>query len=194
MRLKKTVFLSLIMSLIALLTACGDSMSNYNIEGEHRFYDITMFEALELLDDEAFSGILYFGFPGCPFCQEAVPAMHEASQAIGVDIFYVSRQLSIRETEGWEEADAAMAWWLNEQVELGWLYDDNEDPIRPNIFVPHVVYIRNGIVIDSHQGTFEGHERLEDGSLPELTDEEYATLLEIYTRIFSAFNASEMTN
>ena len=188
--MKKVIFLSLTIIATILLAACGDNMSSYGIRGDHRFYDLTMHEALELLDDETFDGILYFGFPDCPWCEEAVPAIHEASQIVGVDIFYVSRCHRIRGKEGWEEADSQMAWWLNEQVELGWIYE-NEVAIRPNIFVPHVFHIRNGVVVDEHWGTFDGHVRLEDGSLPELTDIEYTTLLETYIRIFSAVNTSE---
>ena len=187
MKSSKGIFF--VIAFAILLTACGDHMSSYNIDGDHRFHEMAMHEALALLDEE-FEGIFYFGFPGCPWCQAAVPAIHEASQIVGVDILYISRSHTIRDTEGWEEADAKMAWWLNEQIEMGWLYE-NEVPIRPNIFVPHVVHIRNGVVVNNHQGTFEGHERLADDSLPELTDIEYLELLENYIRIFTVVNPAE---
>jgi thiol-disulfide isomerase/thioredoxin len=216
LKLKKIIFPSLLSALTIMLTACTNNnnattetgggfpssdMSGYGIEGEHRFYDVTMFEALELLEDETFNGILYFGFPGCPWCQAAVPVMHEASQQTNTDIFYVSRSRDIREDEGWEEADATMAWWLNEQIELDWIYEEldedaDEDqeptPIRPNIFVPQIIHLRNGVVVDEHEGTVDGHVRLGDGTLPELTEEQRTTLLETYIRIFSAVNEVEV--
>jgi len=178
-------------------------MSEYELEDDHRFYEVSMYEALQLRDDENFDGILYFGFPRCPWCQAAVPFIHEMSQEVGVDIFYISRAHDLREGE-WVDWDVEMAWWFYENgVEnMLWLYtapdeDADEDEIeafeperiRPNINVPQIVHLRNGIVVDSHRGTFEGHEHVGEGDdrhLPELTDAESAALLEIYNRIFSS--------
>jgi len=174
-------------------------MSEYDIEGGHRFYYVTMYEALQLRDDDSFNGILYFGFPGCDWCQAAVPVIHEASQQTETDIFYVSRRSDLREGE-WLEWDVQMAWWLDGQIEMRWLYYDEEgnettqptdEPARPNIFVPQIIHLRNGAVVDSHRGTFEGHERLEDNTLPALTDAEDATLLATYMRIFAAVSEPE---
>lgn len=222
LKLKKVIFLALMGTLTVALIACeaGNSnhnsnddsstttdtalknnfplshMSDYDIEGQHRFYDVTMYEALELRNDETFNGILYFGFPGCPWCQAAVPIMHEASQQTNTDIFYVNRSQEIRATDNWENWDIEMAWWLNDQIEMEWLYDEDGEPDRPNIFVPQVVHLKNGIVVDDHRGTFEGHEHIEDEKgqpyLPELTAAERATLLEQYIRIFSSVHVPEI--
>ena len=183
--MKKMMMLLISIVLMSIFAGCGDMLSHYNIRGEHNFRYLTMHEALELLEDESFSGVFYFGFPDCPWCKMAMPAIHEASQLFGIDVFYISRRHSIRGTEGWEEADIEMASRLNDQIEIRWIYE-YEEPVRPNIFVPHVIYIREGVVIDHHQGTFEGHYRDENGYLPSLTDEEYRFLLESYIRIFSA--------
>jgi len=176
------------LALIILLAACGQErgnpfpasdMSAYEISGAHRFFDVTMEEALALRSDETFNGILYFGFPACPWCQAAVPLMHEASLETGTDIFYVSRRHELREGD-WLDWDMEMAWWLSEQIEMRWL--DDED--RPNIFVPQIIHLREGVVGDSHRGTFEGHEPV-DGELPALTASEREELLGTYMRIFS---------
>jgi hypothetical protein len=195
-----------------ILTACSNDnestsfennfpphdMSEYGITGDHRFYYVTMGEALQLLDEESFNGILYFGFPGCPWCQVAVPLIYQASQETETDVFYVSRRHEIRETENWEEWDIEMAERLNEQIEMRWLYDDSE-PYRPNIFVPQIIHLRNGIIIDDHRSTFEGHDLVldedsgeeDDYYLPDLTPAQRDTLLEIYIRIFSAVHSPD---
>lgn len=194
-----------------VLVACSDDevaifentfpnadMSDYEIEGEHRFYQVTMYEALQLRENEAFNGILYFGGAWCPWCQVAIPIMHEVSLATGVDIFYVSRAHVYREGE-WLEWDASMAWWLyeNDVANMRWLDeegdlvdvgDEEEYGYRPNINVPQIVHLRAGNVVDSHRGTFDGHDMEGEGAnrhLPEMTDAEIATLIEVYTRIFS---------
>jgi len=214
MKFKNIIFPILIAALMIVFVACDSDepgfaefennfpvadMSGYEIEGEHRFYQVTMYEALQLLDDETFNGIFYFGGVWCPWCRIAIPVMHEASLANETDIFYVSRAHVYREGE-WLEWDASMAWWLNEQIEMNWIYTtpdedatDEEienfepEPIRPNIFVPQVVHLRNGIIVDSHRGTFDGHDPVGEGDdrhVPELTDEERATLFDVYDRIF----------
>ncbi|MCL1991104.1 MAG: hypothetical protein FWG67_09475 [Defluviitaleaceae bacterium] len=200
---KKEMVFILIGAVFMILTACErhehasphnfpvSDMSAYEIEGEHRFYDVTMYEALQLIEDPSFDGMLYFGFPTCPWCQAAVPVIHEASQEVGVDIFYVSRRHDLRADE-WLEWDELMAWWLYEQTEdMRWIYLDEtgsettevtNEPLRPNIFVPHVVHVRNQTVIDQHRGTFEGHDAPND---PGLTEEAHETLLRIYRNMFS---------
>jgi len=218
MKFKKLIFLTLIGVLTLTLTACSNDdnstsfehdfppadMSEYEIEANHRFYDVTMYEALQLLDDESFNGILYFGFPDCAWCQAAMPAIHEASQETNTDIFYVSRHGDLREGD-WLNWDEEMAWWLYENgvTNMRWLNEDGElvdvgaeeDAYRPNINVPQIVHLRNGIVVDSHRGTFEDHDPVGEGDerhLPELTDAEYATLLETYIRIFSGIHACDI--
>jgi len=212
MKIKKLIFLILIGAAAVTLAACGNSpsnahtaseyenrhnfppadMSEYEIAGDHFFYDVTMYDALQLLDDESFNGIIYFGFSACPWCQAAIPAIHEASQETNTDIFYVSRRHDLREGQ-WLEWDEEMAWFLDEQIEMRWLYynEDGEvttevsdEPARPNIFVPQIIHLRDGIIVAEHGGTFEGHDQEEDG-LPELSDDEYMILLENYIRIFS---------
>jgi len=213
MNFKRFSFGCLMVTALFLLTACGNGsggddtsetrfpradMSAYDLEEEHRFFTVTMEEALELLEEE-FEGIIYFGFPGCPYCQAAIPLMHEASQNAGVDIFYVSRAHDLREGE-WLEWDAEMAWWLynngvpymrwiNEDGELVDVDAEEEEGYRPNINVPQIIHLREGAVVDTHRGTFEGHVPIGEGDarhLPELTDSEHATLLARYLEIFSA--------
>lgn len=225
MKLKKITLLAFAAILTIITTACSNDeqaqgslssdmsenvfehnfpssdLSGYDIEGNHRFFDVTMYEALKLLEDATFDGVLYFGFPACPWCQAAMPLIYQASQETQTDVFYVSRRHEIRETKNWEIWDAEMAEWLDERIEMRWFYlDENgevteeitDEPYRPNIFVPQIIHIRNGQVIDNHRGTFDGHSRLDDRTLPELTDSEHTMLLEIYTRIFSGVNDPEV--
>jgi len=187
------------------------NMGYYSIEGNHNFYYVTMDEALTLVENPDFNGVFYFGFPGCPWCQSGVPVLFEAMQETGVPVFYVSRRHDLREGE-WNDWDEQMAWWLDEQFPLQWIYttpgadytDEQREafepePIRPNIFVPFVVHVRNGVVVDAHRGTFEGHNFVgevgaPDRHLPELTDEQQATLLATYVRILNGVTGAEPCN
>jgi len=191
---------------LPMLAACSNNQGNVNMDDSftnsnlvgyfpHRLFDVSMYDALQLIEDETFNGILYFGFPRCPWCRASVPVMIEASNELEVDIFYVSRAHDLREGV-WNEWDAKMAWWLEDQIEMQW-HEFEDGTYRPNIFVPLVVHINNGIVVDSHRGTFSGHEHIYvDGVriLPELTDLEFENLLNIYKRTLSGVNNSGECN
>ena len=210
MNFKKLLLTVVIGVFTVILVACGNDdfplhdMGYYPIDGEHSFYYVTMEDALELIEDEDFNGVLYFGFPGCPWCQAAVPVLHEASLATEVPVFYVSRRSDLREGD-WLDWDLTMARWIDAQFPLQWLlypgeyeYDEEYgdyvyipgEPRVPNIFVPFVMHVRNGVVVDAHRGTFEGHARMQnaDGTLGPtypFTDEQRATLLATYKRILN---------
>lgn len=171
-------------------------MSEYALDDDHRFYALSMEDAVDLVKEDGFNGIVVFAFAACPWCQSAIPVLDEVARATDVDVFYIDRSRDLR-TDEWLEYDAAMAWWLNEQVELGWIdaeframtHPEAGEPFRPNISVPHLFHIRNGLVVDSHRSTFEGHDRIEDEDgdlfLPEMTVEERSALVGEYTRILS---------
>jgi len=152
-------------------------LTAYGIEEPHRFYDLSMLDVMDLVTNEAFDGVLYFGFAECPWCQESVPVLQEASQNTEVDILYVSRAHVLREGE-WVDADIEMAWWFDGQVGLEWLVDEEGEPTRPNIFVPFVVHVSGGEVVSAHRGTIWSD--AEDGYLLELSPEQRADLLSLY--------------
>ncbi|MCL2560244.1 MAG: hypothetical protein FWE07_07120 [Turicibacter sp.] len=204
MKLKKWLLLTMIGVFTMGLTACSNDdlnfelhdMSDYGIEGDHRFYYVTMYEALQLREDESFDGILYFGFPGCPWCQAAIPVIHEASQQTGVAIFYVSRAHALREGE-WNDWDAEMAWWLDEQIDMQWHdFTDQGGTYRPNIFVPQIIHLRDGVVVNAHRNTVDSHEIAEDDDgefyVPELTTAEWDELLAVYIDIFSECSEADI--
>jgi len=217
MKMKKLLVFVFGIVLIVALAACNDEggasgngnndagettahsfpaadMSEYPIEGAHRFYSVTMEEALALRDDADFNGILYFGFPVCPWCQSAVPVLNDAANSAGVDIFYVSRAHDLREGV-WVEWDIEMAWWLydNGVENMLWLNEEGqpvapgyeeEEGYRPNINVPQVLHLRNGEILGNHRHTLPDHDARER----DLTEEETALLYQIYLGIFDPVN------
>jgi hypothetical protein len=163
-------------------------MSLYDVTNTDTFYDLSMLDVMGLVTDPTFDGVLYFGFPGCPWCQAAVPVLADAADVADARVYYVSRAHDLREG-AWVDADLAMAEWFDAQVGLEWLTDDDGNPTQPNMFVPFVVHVRDGAVVEAHRGTVEGHDIVGEGDerhLPEMTDAARATLATIYRRILGA--------
>lgn len=84
------------------------------------------------------SGIVYLGFPECPWCQSLVPMIDEAAAAEGIDEVYYLDIREMRE-DGSSNYDALVA-YLKEYLET----DENG---QPRIFVPDVTAVKDGEVM-----------------------------------------------
>ncbi len=72
------------------LTGIKADMSGYYWleEEDHPFVAISGAESIRLFAEKG-SGILYYGYVGCPFCERAVPELSKAALRYGVTVYYV---------------------------------------------------------------------------------------------------------
>ena len=49
------------------------------------------------------TGVIYFGFPECPWCRNAVPVLIDAAKEIGIDKIYYFNALKIRDVKTLDE-------------------------------------------------------------------------------------------
>lgn len=136
---------------------------------DNQFIEITMDDAIQKMETDA-SGIFYFGFPTCPWCIEAVPIMNEVAKEMNLHIYYINKRA---ETSN-EENIAKMTDILKDIV------SENEEGV-PTLYVPEVVVINDGEIIDHHADTVENH----DAHERKMVDEEKAQLKEIYKELFA---------
>lgn len=139
-------------------------------------------DVVELLTED--TGVLYLGFPTCPWCRALIPALIDAWNLTNSkeEITYYNihdlRPVRSLDEEGnvitEKEADPK----YDRLVEL--MYDhlrpfegSNDESIK-HIYVPMVVFVRNGNIEYAHIGTVDGHERGET-----MTDEEYNGLVQM---------------
>ena len=52
------------------------------------FQQITVAESTRFIK-EGGSGIIYYGYVGCPFCERAIPLLNQAAIETGITIYYV---------------------------------------------------------------------------------------------------------
>lgn len=62
------------------------------------FRKVSMTEVLRMFDEQG-SGILYFGYPGCPWCERAVPVLNEAVVEKKVTVWYVNTKETFSSAE-----------------------------------------------------------------------------------------------
>lgn len=140
---------------------------------DHVFLETTYEQAIQKLEDDTFTGILYFGFPKCPWCEEAVPIMNEIAKEKNLDIYYVNKRSE--DSLAHPELETKIIKILDEAYGLD---KDKEGNLR--LYVPEVVTVRKGKILSHHLGTVDGH----DAKERKMSDDEISLLTSIYQKMF----------
>lgn len=135
-----------------------------NISSDNPVKYATFTEISDLIDHG--TGIIYFGFPECPWCRNAVPVLLEAAETTGVDTIYYFNALDIRDEkfldangeivttkEGTEEYKQLLK-KLDKYLSV---YDGLNDDSIKRLYFPTVFFIKEGVVIGNHIGTVDSH-------------------------------------
>lgn len=145
-------------------------MSGYETmkDADHRFVSIQMNDFLIKMENKE-SGIFYFGYESCPWCKEAVPIMNEVAKEQSLNIYYIDKKA--------ETSDEATVGKVEEVLSDILTEMDG----KPHLYVPEVVVVKDGNVMDHHLGTigdYDAHERT-------MTSQEAAQLKQRYQEMFS---------
>lgn len=153
---------------------CSGEVLDYEsyMDGEHSFKTITMQNAIDIFENKG-SGIIYFGFPDCPWCIEALPVMDEVAKELGKEILYVQTRDADRNLIYTPEEKAKILTYVGE-------YEDKDEEGNLGLYVPLVVVVKDGECVSGHLGTIEEH----DAHERTMTSDEIASLTEIYTEMF----------
>jgi thiol-disulfide isomerase/thioredoxin len=192
----------LALALAAPVRAAGDDAARFKSEhevmngpvtfdGEHQYRHIKIPEDNPFIYTEGEvakallatgTGILYMGFPECPWCRTLLPALIAAYEECGYggSIYYYNAfpdrdVLSLSESgEIVVETEGAAVY--REMVEI--LYDFlgpykglNDESVR-RIYFPTTVFFKDGAVLSAHLATIDGQE----GGYDELTDDQFLEL------------------
>ena len=132
------------------------------------------------------TGVLYLGFPECPWCRSLVPVMLEAARAAGVDEIFYYNALDDRDVlelaeDGTlivhEEGTALYRYLVDTLYDHLGPYSGLEDDSIRRIYFPTTVFVTRGEITAVHIGTVESQT---NGYVP-LDETEHAALLESLT-------------
>lgn len=138
------------------------------------------------------TGIIYLGFPTCPWCRNAIPVLLEAASNTSLDKIYYVNMYEIRDIialdennqiytkqeaqEGYQELlqnlDSILSDYTLTDSE-GNTYSTGEK----RVLVPLVIFIKDGEIVDHHLGTVES----QTDAYSSLNNEQYQELYQIYT-------------
>ncbi len=125
-------------------------------------------EIIELV--EGGSGVIYFGYPTCPWCRSAVPSLLSAAEEAGLDTIYY---MNIKDERDLKELDKngeiitkkegsdnykRLLKALDEYLDEYTLEDakgNKKSTGEKRIYVPLVLFVKDGKVIGMHLDTVE---------------------------------------
>ncbi len=130
------------------------------------------------------TGIIYLGYPECPWCRNAVPVLLEAAKQTGVnDIYYLNmhdirdkKELKDGKVVTVEEGTEGYKKILEALGDKASVYKDLNDEGIKRIYVPLVVFVENGKVVATQESTVESQK----DPYVKLTEEQEKELLNIY--------------
>lgn len=143
----------------------------------------TVNEIIELLENG--TGVIYFGFPECPWCRNAVPVLIKTALEYDIDPIYYYNAYSIRDTkhlengtivtdkEGTEEYNRILELLGNKAS----IYEGLENEEIKRLYFPTVVFVKNGEIVDIVVGTVDS----QDDPFISLTKEQTDELEKKYT-------------
>lgn len=143
---------------------------------------VSFSELMEVLDSG--TGIIYFGFPECPWCRSAIPTLIKAAKEMEVETIYYfnaydirdEKELSDGEIVDIKEGSDEYYKLLDKLDEVLTPYDGLNDDSIKRLYFPTTVFVMGGKIVGSHIGTVDSQEDPYKG----LTKKEEKELLNIY--------------
>lgn len=185
----------------------GQKNKDVSIKKHNNIKYIDTAEAAKILDSG--TGVIYFGFAACPWCRTLAPTLIDAMSASELDtIYYVDvrpedkAENDIRDryeldsrNKAKKAKDADSSYYdillalAGELKEYTLTTQDGKTVHtgEKRLFAPTVVAVKDGVVVDIHEGTVENHEKDENGTLRDLTKEEETTLFNELSSLISKY-------
>lgn len=133
-----------------------------NVPEENKISYIDSSEVLDIIKNK--TGVIYFGFPKCPWCRNLVPVLIDAAEEVELDKIYYANLLDERNTktknedgEIIEEKKGSDNYYkLLELLDdkLG-VYEGLDSEEEKRLYFPTVLFVKNGHVEDIHIGTLD---------------------------------------
>ena len=148
-------------------------MSGYKwlYDSEPAFTEITLEESIRIFKEEE-SGILYYGYVGCPWCERAVPILNKVAKETGVTVYYINVHFQTT-----MEAYNELMTYISPILEK----DSEGEPVFK---VPEVIAVKDGEITDHHLALVEDFKIENDDS--QMSDSQKKELEDIYLNLIQS--------
>ena len=174
----------------------GDNLHiTVNISEDNTVKYLSEDEAVKML--EKGTGVIYFGFTGCPWCRNLVPILTELAEELDETIYYLNilemrstfkvEDEKLVQTRAGSDAYYKILKLLDKQLEDFYVTDEagNEyDTKEKRLYAPTLVAVKNGEVRNIHVGTVESQKSPYD----ELTTKQRKEIITIIKKLINSKN------
>ena len=117
-------------------------------------------KVFEVLDN---TGVIYFGYPTCPWCRNVVPVLLQAAKELGIDKIYYLNNKDDRDTKVLKDGkvitekkgSANYNKLLKKLKDKAAIYDGLNDDSIKRLYFPTVVVVKDGQITDYIEGTVD---------------------------------------
>lgn len=149
--------------------ALNNENVNINISKNNPIKYVTLDEVFDIIQNK--TGVIYFGFPGCPWCRNMIPVLFEAAKNNNIDTIYYFNPRNVKKSDNDE---------YNKLKEILNEYLSEDENGQKVLYVPDVYFIKDGKIVGHHLGTVDSQEE----PTISLTEEEKNELLDIFNELF----------
>lgn len=155
------------------LKAVKTNLSDYKWVGSPvgDFEETSLHETLKLFEEKG-NAVVYYGYAGCQWCERALPELNKVALETGAKIYYVDASVSPS-----EEDYKQLTEYLGDALET------NEETGEKEMYVPFVVGIKDGKVVDSHTALVDDFVIENESS--QMSDKQKQQLQNIYKDIIN---------
>ena len=148
-------------------------MSGYKwlYDSEPAFTEITLEESIRIFKEKG-SGILYYGYAGCPWCERAVPILNKVAKETEVTVYYINVHFQTT-----MEAYNELMTYISPILEK----DSEGEPVFK---VPEVIAVKDGEITDHHLALVEDFKIENDDS--QMSDSQKKELEDIYLNLIQS--------
>ena len=141
----------------------GREYMEVNINNDNKIVYADYKTIFDVLDG---TGVIYFGFPECPWCRNAVPILLEAAEESGIEQIYYLNNHDDRDTKVLKDGEVITEKegtsnynkLLEKLEDKASVYEGLEDETIKRLCYPTVVFVKNGEITDYIEGTVESQE------------------------------------
>lgn len=110
------------------------------------------------------TGVIYFGFPECPWCRNMVSVLADAAKEMGIDKVYYFNALDMRDKKSLDEDGKIVIEkkgtdeyykLINALGDSIGAYEGLNDDSIKRLYFPTVIFVKDGKIIESHIGTLD---------------------------------------
>ncbi len=131
------------------LKAVDVDMSGYQgfTDTDHVYKRITFKESLRFFDEKA-TGVVYYGYTGCPYCIQVVPILNEIAKEYGLTVYYVD----VNGEDKISDEDIERFLVLADE------FLDHDEEGNAEFYVPQVFVFVNGEIVGDHLGAVDSYD------------------------------------